>query len=140
MNQNPVLFTLNLPTLPFLGSVEAGFPSPARDHIEQPLDLTKRLVRRPAATFIFNANGYSMFPEIKHGDLLIVDRSIKPRHRHIVIAEINGEFTVKRLYNQGGFVSLNPDNPDFAPIIPEPGASLEIWGVVTFNLRQQCSD
>ncbi|MFN2369128.1 MAG: LexA family protein, partial [Desulfurivibrionaceae bacterium] len=81
----------------YAGGVSAGFPSPAEDYIEQHLDLNELLIRRPAATFFVRVNGDSMTGAgINHGDILIVDRSVEPAGGKIVIAVIDGEFTVKR--------------------------------------------
>jgi len=135
----PSLLILDPISLPLLGPVEAGFPSPATDYIETSLDLPKLLVRRKAATFFLRVKGSSMSPTIEDKDLLVVDKSIKAAHGDIVIAAMNGEFTVKRLYQRAGFVSLQPDNPNFNPILVEPSVDLEIWGVVTAIIRVSCS-
>lgn len=84
--------------LPFFGAqCPAGFPSPADDYIEQSLDLND-FIRHPAATYFIRATGESMVDGgILSGDLLIVDRAEKPEHDSIVIAAVDGEFTVKRL-------------------------------------------
>src|SRR5947209_16582383 len=80
------------------GTVPAGFPSPADDYVEAPLDLREYLVRNPTATFVMRAKGDSMRDiGIHDGDLLVVDRSVKPTSGSIVVAALNGEFTVKVL-------------------------------------------
>ena len=80
------------------GTLSAGFPSPATDHDERPLDINDYLVRNPVATFFFPVEGRSMEgAEIFAGDILVVDRSVMPRHGHIVVAFVNGERLVKRL-------------------------------------------
>ena len=82
----------------FLDKVSAGFPSPATDYMENKLDLNEYLIKRPAATFIVRASGFSMTKaNIYSGDLLIVDRSITPQNNSIVIASIFGDLTVKKL-------------------------------------------
>jgi DNA polymerase V len=109
-----------------------GFPSPAAPYLEGPLDLNEYLIKHPAATFFVRVNGDAMTGAGIHpGDLLIVDRSLKPAAGRVVIAVVNGEFIVRRLRIRQGRVSLLPENPDYPPIDIEDGAELEIWGVVT---------
>jgi DNA polymerase V len=121
--------------------VQAGFPSPADDYIEDHLDLNEYLIKHPAATFFVKAEGQSMIgANIQSGDLLIVDRSITATHGKIVIAAIQGELTVKRLYQQHGKVQLLPENPDFQPIDISENSDLVIWGVVTHVIHSaSCS-
>ena len=73
---------------------------------------------------------------IQDGDLLVVDRSLSPTHRKIVIAVVDGEFTVKRLFKRGGRIRLLAENPDFAPIELMDGQELQVWGVVTNVVHQ----
>jgi DNA polymerase V len=120
-----------LPPL-YMALVEAGFPSPADDWIEAPLDLNRFLVKKPTATFYVRVKGSSMIlAGIHEGDILIVDRSISPVHGHIVIAVVDGELTVKRLCKEGSQVRLLPENPEYRPIILDPEMGFRIWGVVT---------
>ena len=120
-------------TLPlFSHHVRAGFPSPADDYVCDALDLNEHLVSHREATFFLRAKGYSMTGAgIQDGDLLVVDRSLHPAHRSIVIAVVDGEFTVKRLYKRGGRIRLLAENPDYAPIELQEGQELQVWGVVT---------
>ncbi len=116
----------------FLGYVPAGFPSPAEDYLEEQLDLNQHLVKRPAATFFVRVSGESMigagiFPD----DILVVDRSIRPVDKKVVVAVINGEMTVKRLRKKGGRIWLAPENDNFEPISVDEGADFHVWGVVT---------
>lgn len=123
--------------LPLVGSVRAGFPSPAEDLGAQPIDLTRELISHPQATFLLRARGTSMVEAgIFDNDILVVDRAIPPRHGQIVVAVLEGEFTVKTLIRRGASVRLQAANPAFADIVPAPGQSLEIWGVVTAAIRQ----
>jgi DNA polymerase V len=69
-------------------------------------------------------------------DILIVDRAIKPRHNHIVVAIVDGDFTVKQLYQRAGRVKLRAANPQFAEIVPAEGQTIEVWGVVTGSVKQ----
>ena len=112
-------------------SVQAGFPSPADDHIEQNLDLNDYLIPNPTTSFLVRAEGDSMLDaSINPGDLLVIDRSITPKHNKIVIAAIEGELTVKRLYINEKEVWLVPENSDYASI-NITGQDTVIWGVVT---------
>lgn len=116
----------------FAHSVRAGFPSPADDYVAGTLDLNEHLIAHQEATFLLRAKGHSMSGAgIQDGDLLVVDRSLNPAHRAVVIAVVDGEFTVKRLDKRGGCIRLLPENPDFAPIEFKDGQELQIWGVVT---------
>ncbi len=73
---------------------------------------------------------------IYQGDMLVVDRSLEAKHNDIVIAVLNNEFTVKRLYRRGGVVKLIPENNLYTPIIIKNGEELSVWGVVTYNLHK----
>lgn len=116
----------------FSHSVRAGFPSPADDYVSEALDLNEHLIAHKEATFFLRAKGHSMTGAgIQDGDLLVVDRSLTPAHRSVVIAVVDGEFTVKRLYKRGGRIRLLAENPDFVPIEFKDGQELQIWGVVT---------
>jgi len=116
----------------FAHPVRAGFPSPADDYVCDALDLNEHLIRHREATFFLRAKGHSMTGAgIQDGDLLVVDRSVNPGHRSIVIAVIDGEFTVKRLYKRAGRIRLLAENPEYAPIELQEGQELQVWGVVT---------
>lgn len=126
-----------LSILQFCYAVQAGFPSPAADHTQKRIDLNDHLIRNKEATFLFRVKGDSMTGiGIYEGDTLLVDRSIDPRHNAIVLAVINNEFTVKRLYRRGGVIKLMPENPIYPPISLKSGEELLVWGVVTFNLHK----
>ncbi|WP_148205246.1 LexA family protein [Candidatus Methylacidiphilum infernorum] len=115
--------------------VAAGFPNPADDHLEKSLSLDELLIKRPAATFFVKASGNSMEGEgIRDGDILVVDRAEKPKNGSIVVAAINGELVVKKLWMEAGHSWLKS--------VPAEGAKafsmeiheeveLVIWGVVT---------
>jgi DNA polymerase V len=116
----------------FSYAIPAGFPSPASDYIDQRLDLNQYLGIHPEASFFLRVQGDSMQGAgIFDGDLLIVDRSKKAKSGQVVIAVIDGEFTVKRFYQQGGQTWLQAENPQYAPMILCEGQELEIWGVVS---------
>jgi DNA polymerase V len=115
-----------------LARVPAGFPSPAEDYIDRQLDLNE-FIEHPSATFFFRLEGDSMFPLMRDGDLLVVDRAKAARSGHVVVAVHNGELTVKRLRQQGKTAWLQPENPAYPPLpcLEET----EIWGVVLINLH-----
>ena len=120
----------------YLSPAACGFPSPAQDYVEQTIDLNQHCVTHPAATFYVRASGHSMIGEgINDGDMLIIDRAITARHGDIVLACLDGEFTVKKLQVQP-VPALLPGNPDFPPIYPQEGQELDIFGVVTFVLHK----
>ncbi len=120
-------------------TLQCGFPSPAEDHAEQRLDLANLLVGQPDATFFMRVRGPSMRDAgIDDGDIVVIDRSIAPQHRHIVVAVLDGEFTIKRLYRKGRIVRLEAANPTFPNIEIKDGQELVVWGVVTWTLRRHC--
>ncbi|PPC94836.1 MAG: peptidase S24 [Methylotenera sp.] len=115
-------------------SISAGqsrFPSPAQDYEQKFLDLNELCIKNPAATFFFTASGKSMEgARIFDGDLLLVDRSLPHKYGAIVVAAVDGEWVVKRLYKRGGVVKLLSEHPDFPPITFSEGQELVIFGVV----------
>ena len=122
------------------GSVVAGFPSPAEQYQEPPLDLNELLVKRPAATFFVRVQGDSMIGEgIHDGDLLVVDRSLRPASGDVIIACVDGDFTVKTLrvgnggrgMGNGGEIRLVAANPKYPDIVLKPGQELDYFGKVT---------
>ena len=128
MPKQPVAFKVPL----FAHTVRAGFPSPADDYVADTLDLNEHLMPRKEASFLLRAKGDSMLGAgIHDGDILIVDRSLTPVHGKIVIAALDGQFTVKRLEKKRGKIRLLPANPEFEPIEIGDEQELQIWGVVT---------
>lgn len=118
------------------GEVRAGFPSPADDYLEMELDLVEHIVQHPSATFYVRAKGDSMRDYgIYDGDLLVVDRSLEPRHGNIIIAAVDGELTVKRFEMVGIRPFLVAGNPDYPPI-SLTGHECHVWGVVTHNVHR----
>lgn len=112
----------------------AGFPSPAQDYVEEMLDLNDLCIRHRSATYFVRASGQSMTDAgIKDGDLLVVDKSEQPEHGDIVIAAVDGEFTVKVLQLRP-CLALQPMNPSFPTLYPD-AEGLEIFGVVTWFLH-----
>ncbi|MBF9239927.1 translesion error-prone DNA polymerase V autoproteolytic subunit [Hymenobacter sp. BT683] len=119
--------------LPLFGCpIPAGFPSPADDHLDAPLDLTKHLFRHPASTFLARVSGDSMIGAGIHpGDLVAVDRALAPREGSIVVAVVEGEHTIKRLQLRGGQRWLVAENARYAPVAVDREVGLLVWGVVT---------
>ena len=125
---------LSLPL--FAARVQAGFPSPADDHLERSIDLNEELIQHPAATFFVRVKGESMHDAgIQSGDILVVDRSLSPTDRKIVVAMIDGEFTVKRFRNQEGRIFLEAANDQFRKIEVSGDQELVVWGVVSFVIH-----
>ncbi|MCE8034635.1 translesion error-prone DNA polymerase V autoproteolytic subunit [Billgrantia tianxiuensis] len=108
----------------------SGFPSPAQDYEGRTLDLNKRFIKRPSATFFLSVTGDSMVRlGIQEGDTLVVDRSLDPRPGHIIVAMVDGEITVKRYEMVNGVPCLCSGNPRYAPI-PLIDLECQVWGVV----------
>jgi len=124
--------------IPLMNSaVAAGFPSPAEDHLDLPIDLNKYLVKNPAATFYVRVDGDSMDEaDIHQGDLLIVDRSESYGTGSVVLAVLNGEFTVKKLIKKGNELYLESSNSAYAPIKIEIETDFKVWGVVTYVIHR----
>lgn len=116
--------------------ISAGFPSPADDLIDKKLDLNEALIKQPAATFFVKVQGDSMKDAgILNGDLLIVDRSISPKSGQVVVALINGEFTVKKIQKKGKELFLQPQNPSYKEIKITKEMDFVVWGVVTYAIH-----
>ncbi len=116
----------------FTAKVPAGFPSPAADYEENKLDLNKHLIKNPAATFFVRVTGDSMLKAgIHDSDLLVVDRSIEPRDKNVVIAVINGELTVKRIRIKKNKLTLEAENDNYQSQEINEEMEFEVWGVVT---------
>ena len=118
-----------------LSHISAGFPSPAEDYAESSIDLNEELISNKHATFFVRVVGDSMTDaNIKDGDVLIVDKSKNPENNNIVIAILEGEFTVKRLIIKGKTIFLQPENEEYKPI--EVKNELIIWGIVTYIIHK----
>lgn len=122
---------------PLLGeSVQAGFPSPADDWLEDAIDLNQHFIKNPPATFLMRVCGDSMRDVgILHGDIVAVDRSLQAKPGRIVVASIHGEFTIKRLSRIKGKLCLVAENPQFAPIELTEELEAVTVGVVVSVLR-----
>jgi DNA polymerase V len=121
----------------FAVPVKAGFPSPADDFVEQNLDLNEYLIQHPAATFFVRVDGDSMVGAgIQKDDILIVDRALQPSNGKIVVAVLNGEFTVKRLRIRAEKTFLEAENPAYKPIEIRPELDFRVWGIVTYVIHK----
>ena len=133
INSNPLILDVCSWT------VIAGFPSPAADYTQQRIDLNNHLIRNKDATYLFRVKGDSMINVgIYENDILLVDRSVAPKHDHIILAQLNNEFTVKRLYRRGGVIKLLAENNIYPPRLIKEEDDLIAWGVVTYNLHKLC--
>lgn len=152
------IFSYKYPSTPLLlplvlSVVEAGFPSPAEGQIDRALDLNELLIDHPSSTYFVRVQGDSMSGAgIYHGDLLIVDRSKQPKSGDVIIAALNGTFTVKRWrpfrgqlssnrYNNSSWGSLNcaelvAEHPDYPPITVSANDDFMIWGVVQYTIHR----
>lgn len=120
--------------------VPCGFPSPALDYSHEEVDLSELLIKNPLATYFVRATGDSMVDAgIFEGDILVIDRSVEARNGDIVLAYLNGEFTIKRLRIKEGVPTLNPENEtaDYKVIHPGPHDDFAVEGVVMWKLRKQ---
>ena len=114
----------------FLNRVRVGWPSPADDYVERPIDLNEYLIKNPAATYFVRVSGDSMIDAyIGDGAILVVDRSVEHKHKSIVVAAINGSYACKRLLTKPK-VCLASENSKYAPIFIKENEELEIAGVV----------
>lgn len=125
--------------IPFYQSlVSAGFPSPAEDYEDVELSLDKYVIKNPSATFYVRVKGDSMKDaRIYDGDILVVDKAETPRSGDVVVALINGDFTVKRLIHKAGVYWLMPENPLYQGIEINESSDFQVWGVVTYTLHKQ---
>ncbi|MCS4493294.1 translesion error-prone DNA polymerase V autoproteolytic subunit [Pantoea sp. B623] len=115
--------------------VPCGFPSPAQDYVEQRIDLNKLIVQHPSSTYFVRVSGESMTGAgINDGDMLVVDSALRASHGDIVVASVEGEFTVKRLQLQP-CLQLMPMNQQFKPIAISTEDALEVFGVVTYVIK-----
>ena len=120
----------------YLSPVSCGFPSPADDYLDKSLNLNEFLIKNPAATFLVRVSGDSMIEAgIFNNDILIVDRSITPERGFIVLAILEGEYTVKRLIKMNGQVFLKPENKKYKLIDLSKYENTEICGVVVYAIK-----
>lgn len=123
--------------LPLASSgIHAGFPSPAENFIEESIDLNKRLIKDPEATFYAWVEGDSMKGDgINDGDLLVIHKTPNPADGDICVCFVNGEFTLKRIEHIDGKVLLMASNKRYKPIELLPGDELTVWGKVLASIN-----
>lgn len=118
-------------------AVPAGFPSPADDYVEQRISLDEHLVQHRESTFFMRVSGESMRGlGIFDGDLLVVDRSLPATHACVVIAVLDGEFTVKQLLHTPDGQVLRAAHPDYPDTLIKPEQDFSVWGVVSWNIHK----
>ena len=121
----------------FSGFLHAGFPSPADDYKENNLDLNDLVIKNPNATFYVSVKGDSMRGAgIHQGDIVVVDRALTARSGNVIVALLNGEFTLKRLYVKNNVLYLVPANPFYKAIRIVEGMEFQVWGVVTYCIHK----
>ena len=124
-------------TVPLMStSAACGFPSPADDYMDRPLDFNELIIENPAATFAVRASGDSMtgagiFP----GDIAVVNRARNAVSGCIVLALVDGEFTIKRYLVRERCILLHAENPSYPDIVISEGREFEVWGVITRSIR-----
>jgi DNA polymerase V len=123
--------------LPVISSgISAGFPSPAMDFIDLSIDMNKHLIKHPSATFYGRVKGVSMKDAgIGDGDLLVIDKSIRPSNDKIAVCYIDGDFTVKRIKIENECIWLIPENETYKPIKVTSDNDFIIWGIVTHVIK-----
>lgn len=125
-------------SLPYANEgIQAGFPSPAQDHINETIDLNRELINHPAATFFGRVSGDSMIEEgIEEGDILVIDRSLEPLHGDLAVCCVEGEFTLKRISIEKNCIKLIASNQMFKSIKITSDDNFSIWGVVTYTIKK----
>ena len=117
--------------------VRAGFPNPAEDSAGMALDLNTLVVKHPISTFYLRVEGNSMEGAgINGGDIVVVDKSLQPKSGDIVVAAVDGEFTLKHLKLDGAEAWLVAAHPDYPPLALHEATDAALWGVVTFVIHQ----
>ena len=121
----------------FTSRVAAGFPSPADDYLDHPLDFNEVLIAHPAATFAVRVTGESMIGiGIYPGDIAVVDRALTATDDSIILGILDGEFTIKRYRRTTLGLALEAANPSHRTITINENQSFEVWGVVRHTIRK----
>ena len=117
--------------------VNAGFPSPAENHMESTMDLNRALVKNPSSTFYARVKGESMINDgVDDGDILVIDRSVEPYENCLAVCFLDGEFTLKRVRLEGEDLLLVPANEKFKPIRVKKDNDFYVWGVVRYLIKR----
>jgi DNA polymerase V len=134
IHQVSVATTVKIPMA--ASSISAGFPSPADDFLDTSIDLNKICIKNPATTFFGRVTGNSMKDAgIHHGDLMIIDKSIRPKNGSIAVCYIDGEFTVKTIKLEQDCCWLIPANPTYKAMKITKDNDFIIWGIVTHVIK-----
>ncbi|WP_302303870.1 LexA family protein [Culturomica massiliensis] len=125
------------------GGIFAGFPSPAQDYMELSIDLNTELIKHPASTFFGRVRGNSLCDAgVEEGDILVIDKSLQPSDGDMVVAFIDGEFTLKFIHFESDNpapdkIWLMPANDTYQPIMVTPDNEFLVWGVVTYTIKKR---
>lgn len=121
-------------------TIKAGFPSPADDYLHDSLDFNRDLIKNPEATFYGRVSGDSMIEAgICDSDIAVIDRSLQPVDGDVIVAFVNGEFTIKYLdlkHKEEGYIELRPANANYLPIRIDADDNFRVWGVVVWTIKQ----
>ena len=121
-------------------TIKAGFPSPADDYLHDSLDFNRDLIKNPEATFYGRVSGDSMIEAgICDSDIAVIDRSLQPVDGDVIVAFVNGEFTIKYLdlkHKEEGYIELRPANANYQPIRIDADDNFRVWGVVVWTITQ----
>lgn len=123
-------------SLPYIGGVRAGFPSPANDFAGERIDIYKECVPHPESTYFARVTGDSMNKDFLEGDLLIIDASLEYRDNQIAMIYIDGEYTMKRIKKTNNKCFLLPSNDSFPLIEITPESNSQILGIITWSFRK----
>lgn len=121
-------------------TIKAGFSSPADDYLHDSLDFNRDLIKNPEATFYGRVSGDSMIETgICDSDIAVIDRSLQPVDGDVIVAFVNGEFTIKYLdlkHKEEGYIELRPANANYQPIRIDADDNFRVWGVVVWTIKQ----
>ena len=121
-------------------TIKAVFPSPADDYLHDSLDFNRDLIKNPEATFYGRVSGDSMIEAgICDSDIAVIDRSLQPVDGEVIVAFVNGEFTIKYLdlkHKEEGYIELRPANANYLPIRIDADDNFRVWGVVVWTIKQ----
>lgn len=121
-------------------TIKAGFPSPADNYLHDSLDFNRDMIKNPEATFYGRVSGDSMIDAgICDGDIAVIDRSLQPMDGNVIVAFVNGDFTIKYLdlkHKEEGYIELKPANSNYSPIRIDVEDNFRVWGVVVWTIKQ----